>query len=185
MESHRRQEKESQTMSRLLPQRLSFLALLVLLVPLAATLSACSPKYDWRDYRSPDAPYAVLFPGKPATQTRVVKLGQQDVSMSMSAADIDGVVFAIGSAQLADAAQVPAALEAMQTAMVKNIEGAVTSSKILPNGALAVEASGKTLRLMGRFLSKERRIYQVVVIGPAQKIDAETVETYFSSFKLD
>lgn len=156
----------------------------VLLLLLAVTLSACSPKYDWRDYRSQDAPYSVLFPGKPAKQTRTVKLGQLDVSMSMAAADIDGVIFAIGSATLADAAQAPAAVAAMRTAMVNNIGGTVASDTLLDNGAQQVDASGKGMRLMGRFMSKDRRVYQVVVIGAPQKIDAETVETFFSSFKF-
>lgn len=151
---------------------------------LAVTLSACSPKYDWRDYRSQDAPYSVLFPGKPAKQTRTVKLGQLDVSMSMAAADIDGVIFAIGSATLADAAQAPAAVAAMRTAMVNNIGGTVASDTLLDNGAQQVDASGKDIRLIGRFMSKDRRVYQVVVIGAPQKIDAETVETFFSSFKF-
>lgn len=151
---------------------------------LAFTLSACSPKYDWRDYRSNDAPYAVLFPGKPATQTRSIKLDHLDVSMTMTATEIDGVVFAIGSAQLADAGQALAAIAAMQAAMVGNIGGVVTSSKPLAGGAREIEAGGQGRRLLGRFLSKDRRIYQIVVIGSAQKIDAETVETFFSSFKL-
>jgi len=154
---------------------------------LALLLSACSPKYDWRDYRSNDAPYAVLFPGKPATQTRSVKLDQLDISMTMSAADIDGVIFAVGSAQLADAAQAPAAVEAMKTAMVKNINATVTSSKALDGGALEVDASGtergQAMRLIGRFLAKDKRIYQVVVIGPAARMDADSVETFLASFK--
>ncbi len=154
---------------------------------LAMLLSACSPKYDWRDYRSNDAPYAVLFPGKPSTQSRSIKLDQLDVSMTMSAADIDGVIFAVGSAQLADAAQAPAAVEAMKTAMLKNINATITSSKTLANGALEVDASGtekgRTMRLIGRFIAKEKRIYQVVVIGPAQNIEADSVETFLTSFK--
>ncbi|HEX5342193.1 MAG TPA: hypothetical protein VFX55_06845 [Duganella sp.] len=159
------------------------------LMLLACTLSACSPKYDWRDYRSNDAPYAVLFPGKPATQTRTIKLDQLEVSMTMSAAEVDGVVFAVGSAQVADAAQAPAAVDAMQTAMVNNIGASVTSSKTLANGMREVDASGtekgRTMRLVGRFLAKEKRIYQVVVIGPAAQIEAEPVDTFLTSFKLN
>jgi hypothetical protein len=158
---------------------------------LALTLSACSPKYDWRDFRSSDAPYAVLFPGKPDTQTRSIKLDQLDVNMTMSAADIDGVVFAVGSVQLADAALAPAAVEAMKTAMVKNINATITSSKTLPNGAQEVDASGsgggngRAMRMVGRFLAKDKRVYQVVVVGPAQEISAEPVDTFLTSFKLN
>jgi hypothetical protein len=69
----------------------------------AAMVSACSPKFDWRDYRSNEAPYAVLFPAKPATQTRSINLGGEQVKMQMAAAEVDGVTFAVGSAEMADA----------------------------------------------------------------------------------
>lgn len=157
---------------------------LMLMLMLTITLSACSPKYDWRDYRSADAPYAVLFPAKPATQTRTIELDQLAVSMTMTASDIDGVVFAIGVVQLADAAQAPAALTAMQTAMVNNIGGAITSSKQIPAGGVDIEASGKAMRLLGRFVAKDKRVYQIVIVGPAQKIEAEPAETFFTSFKF-
>jgi hypothetical protein len=156
---------------------------------LAASLSACSPQYDWRDYRSNDAPYAVLFPGKPATQTRDIKLDQLDVSMTMTAAEVDGVIFAVGSAQVPDAAQAPAAVEAMKTALVKNIGATVTSSKSPAAGTLEVEASGsqngEAMRLIGRFIAKDKRIYQVIVMGKAKNMVQDTVETYLSSFKLN
>lgn len=159
---------------------------------MAAALSACSPQYDWRDYRSNDAPYAVLFPGKPASQTRSVKLGDLDVNMTMTAAEVDGVVFAVGSAQLADAAQTPAAIEAMKTALVKNIGATVTKSAASATGAqtvLDVEAkgsqNGEPMLLIGRFIAKDKRIYQVVVMGREKNVVQDTVETWFSSFKLN
>jgi magnesium chelatase family protein len=41
-----------------------------LIIAGAACLAACSPTYNWRDYSSPDAPYRIMFPAKPATHTR-------------------------------------------------------------------------------------------------------------------
>ncbi|SEO24126.1 hypothetical protein SAMN05428959_105556 [Duganella sp. CF517] len=159
---------------------------------MAAALSACSPQYDWRDYRSNDAPYAVLFPGKPASQTRAIKLDDLDVSMTMTAAEVDGVVFAVGSAQLADAARTPAALEAMKTALVKNIGATVTkntASAAAGRTELDVEAkgsqNGESMLLIGRFIAKDTRIYQVIVMGREKNIVRDTVETWFSSFKLN
>ena len=158
---------------------------------MAAALSACSPQYDWRDYRANDAPYAVLFPAKPASQTRAIKLGELDVNMTMTAAEVDGVVFAVGSAQLADAARAPAALEAMKTALVNNIAATVTKSAASASGAqtvLDVEAkgnrNGEPMLLIGRFIAKEKRVYQVIVMGREKNIVRDTVETWFSSFKL-
>ena len=159
---------------------------------MAAALSACSPQYDWRDYRANDAPYAVLFPAKPASQTRTVKLGELDVSMTMTAAEVDGVVFAVGSAQLADAARAPAALEAMKTALVNNIAATVTNSAASASGAqtvLDIEAkgsrNGEPMLLIGRFIAKDKRIYQVIVMGREKTIVRDTVETWFGSFKLN
>jgi hypothetical protein len=154
---------------------------------LALTLSACSPKYDWRDYRSNDAPYAVLFPGKPATQTRGIKLDQLEVSMTMTAAEVDGVIFAVGSAQLPDAALAPAAVEAMKTALVNNIGASVADNKSAAAGTLDVEGrrNGEPMRLIGRFVAKDKRIYQVIVMGNANNIVQDNVDTYLSSFKLN
>jgi hypothetical protein len=159
---------------------------------LAAALCACSPQYDWRDYRSNDAPYAVLFPGKPASQTRAIQLDGLEVSMTMTAAEVNGVVFAVGSAQLADAAKAPAAIEAMKTALVNNIGATVTRNKSSVDGkqsTLEVEAkgsqNGEAMRLIGRFVAKDKRIYQVIVMGRDKNIVQDEVETYLSSFKLN
>ena len=159
---------------------------------LAAALSACSPQYDWRDYRSTDAPYAVLFPGKPASQTRSIQLDTLSVNMTMTAAEVDGVIFAVGSAQLPDAAQGPAAIAAMKTALVNNIGATVTSSKSSADGrqaTLDVEAkgsqNGEAMRLIGHFIARDQRIYQVIVMGRDRHIVQDQVETYLSSFKLN
>ncbi|RFP10584.1 MULTISPECIES: hypothetical protein [unclassified Duganella] len=159
---------------------------------LAAALSACSPQYDWRDYRSNDAPYAVLFPGKPASQTRSIQLDKLSVNMTMTAAEVDGVIFAVGSAQLPDAVQGPAAIEAMKTALVNNIGATVTSTKSSADGkqaTLDVEAkgsrNGEAMRLIGHFIARDKRIYQVIVMGRDKHIVQDSVETYLSSFKLN
>ena len=166
----------------------------------AGVLSACSPKFDWRDYRSADAPYAVLFPGKPATHTRTINLDGEQVQMTMAASEIDGVMFAVGSAQLADPAKAQLAAVAMKSALVRNISGTVTSDKVTatssgngslrgPQTILEVEASGtqkgQSMRLIGRFIAKDTRIYQVIVIGREQHMVSDSVDTFMSSFKLN
>ena len=82
--------------------------------------------------------------------------------------------------------------QAMKTALVNNIGATVTSSKTGASGAqttLDVDAkgaqNGESMRLVGRFISKGQRVYQVVVMGQAQHIVPDTVDTYLSSFKLD
>ena len=164
----------------------------LLAVPLLAlVLSACDPHYNWRDYRSKDAPYSVLLPGKPATHTRDVRLGELPVRMTMTAAEVDDVVFAVGSAELTDTAQAPAALLAMQTALARNIGATITSQATVADGAqttVSIEAkgmrNGEPTLLIGRFIARERRVYQVVVMGAERHIVREQVATFLDSFKL-
>src|SRR5206468_1898405 len=83
-------------------------------------LGACNPTYNWRDYASPDAPYRVMFPAKPASFTRTIDLDGMQVSMTMTAAEVDGTTFAVGSAEAPDEAHARAAVPAMVQALTRN-----------------------------------------------------------------
>jgi hypothetical protein len=172
-----------------------------ILIPLlaASLLAACSPKYNWRDYSSPDAPFRVMFPDKPATYTRSIDLNGMTVNMTMTAAQVDGTVFAVGSAEAPDAAKAQAALTAMKTALVRNIAGTVTKEKssaaaLANNGnatqgaSIDIEATGKQngvpMRLVGHFESRNKRFYQVIVMGKEKAMVPEQTEQFMSSFKL-
>ena len=92
-------------------------------------LGACTPRYDWRDVRGTDAPYTVLLPAKPSIHTRSVNLGGIQASMTMTAAEVGDVTFAVGTAELPDADQAQAALLVMKDTLVKNIGGVVRHEK--------------------------------------------------------
>lgn len=162
----------------------------------ACVFTACSPKFDWRDYRSAEAPYAVLFPAKPATQTRAISLGGQNVNMHMAAAEVDGATFAVGSAELPDAAAAQAALAAMKATMVGNIKATVTSEKQASSSSggrqqstIDIEAkgsrNGEPVLMVGHFVVKDKRVYQVIVVGREKHMVKDAVETFMSSFKVN
>lgn len=163
------------------------------------SLAACSPTFNWRDYSSPDAPFRVMFPDKPSTHTRSIDLNGLKVDMTMTAAQIDGNMFAVGTAEAPDAAQAEAALSAMQTALVKNIGATITSEKIRKAAAASgststrsatidIEATGtqkgETMRLVGHFESRNKRFYQVIVMGKEKELSKENIDMFMSSFKL-
>jgi hypothetical protein len=160
--------------------RLAFVSIL------SAALAACSPKYNWRDYASADAPYSAMFPAKPATFTREIDLDGLRLPMTMTAAEVDGATFAVGTAQAPDAASAQTALDAARTALVRNIAGRVTREK-RAGGASDIEAAGTVkgvpMRLAGHFEARDRRLYQVIVVGRADKMPDEQVEQFLSSFK--
>lgn len=165
-----------------------------------AMLAACSPRYNWRDYQSAEAHYSVLFPAKPDSFTRKIDLGGKPVSMTMTAAEVDGITFAVGSAEMADAAQAQEALDAMKTALLRNIDGTTktgqTASSTSVSGrsssteaSIRIEASGKQngnpVLLSGRFVAREKRIYQVIVLGEEKRLVRDNTETFIDSFKLN
>ncbi len=159
--------------------------------------AACTPHYDWREVRGSNAPFSVLLPAKPATLSRPVNLNGIQATMTMTAAEIDGVAFAVGSAELADAASASRALAAMREAMLNNIAGSVrhedSSSAgsgrqidLEAGGALPAHApAGSAPLLVARFVTRDRRVYQAVVLGPENAVAREAVDTFLSSFKVD
>lgn len=166
----------------------------------AALLCACSPQYDWRDYRGKEAPYTVLFPGKPDRFTRTIQLGNAQVSMTMTAIEVDGNTFAVGSADMPDAASAQAALPAMQAALLKNIGGILLSSTSAAsasagNGGSHEDSSidmrargmqsGHPVLLAGHFAARDRKIYQVIVLGDEHRLSRENLDMFLTSFKLD
>lgn len=168
-------------------------------------LAACSPKYDWREVHGTDAPFVVLLPAKPVTLSRPVNLDGIAVTMVMTAAQVDGVSFAVGSATLPDAASAQLALLAMKKAMINNINGTLESEKSTgtaasperaANGSIGIgsiateieaagSSGGKPVRLFGRFVVQGSRVYQVIVLGPENAVPRDAVDTFLRSFKLN
>ena len=169
-----------------------FLPPVLSLLLATALLGACSPKYNWRDYASPDAPYKVMFPAKQASVTRTIDLYGKPVSMTMTAADIDGGTFAVGAAEAPDEAQALAALPAMMQALLRNIgvsEGqgkvhADSTGKMVGEVDATGKANGAPVRLVGRFEARGKRFYQVIVLGKPDAMPPEQVEQFLTSFTL-
>jgi hypothetical protein len=159
----------------------------------ALAMLGCTPKYDWREVRSTDAQFTILMPAKPTTLARPINLDGVQVTMTMTAAEVDGVTFAVGSVQLPDAAAAQAALSKMKTALVKNINGSIKhekpSAKSEPVPTIDIEAdgnrNGQPYLLVARFAAKDKRAYQVIVVGREKAVSREAADTFLASFKLN
>lgn len=168
---------------------------------LALGLAACSPAYDWREWRPEGAGWAVLLPGRPATATREILLGDVRVAMTMHGARVGETSFTVASAALPDAqpATRERALAAMRQALVRNIGGQETAAvpvalpvvdasgqRIGQAAGLAVEASGRVgdapALLLARLAARDARVVQALVVGPA--VDREQAQTFFDSLRL-
>ena len=146
-------------------------------------LAGCSPTYNWRDFTPADGSYRVLFPAKPATHTRPIDLGGIKVEMTMSAAEVEGTTFAVGTALAPDAALAQATLPAMRQALLRNIGAADTGAgKETLDVDVVGKGSGGPVRLVGRFVAKGPRVYQVIVIGEPGAMPPEHTAQFLTSF---
>lgn len=179
------------------PSMLRYSRLLILFAfcVLTSLLASCDPALNWREVRSDDAGYTALFPAKPTSFERAVNLDGLQVMMNMTAAEADGVNFAVATAIIEDGGQRAKALIAMQTAMLRNIEGEITEQKtVTVKGsatAIQIYATGKAgpvgtpLVLFARFVMHERQVFQVIAVGPKEKLGTETADTFLSSFAFN
>ncbi len=161
---------------------------------LCASLTACAPELNWREVRGDDAHFSVLLPSKPATHTRTIDLDGQTVEMSMTGGAVGELSFVVASARIPDAARQPAALAAMQTAMLHNIRASTHTEKTvnLKGGVPATEVSasgqaasdGRPLQMQARFATYRDRVYEAVALGPKDKLSPEAAETFLASLSL-
>ncbi|HYD78974.1 MAG TPA: hypothetical protein VEC06_04135 [Paucimonas sp.] len=157
---------------------------------IALCLAACTPRFDWREVRGTEAPYTVLMPAKPASHARPINLGGTQVVMTMTAAEVDGALFAVGTAVMPDAAAAGNALAAMKTALINNIGGTLKSEKAVAaagTATLELEAVGggpQPRLLFARLAASGTRVYQVVALGPEKALPREAVDTFLTSFQL-
>ena len=175
--------------------RCSRLFALCALSVLMTWLASCDPALNWREVRSNDAGYSALFPAKPTSFERAVNLDGLQVMMNMTAAEADGVSFAVATAIIEDEGQRTKALIAMQTAMLRNIQGEIKEKKTVTvkGGATAIQMhatgqagqAGTPLVLFARFVMHESRVFQVIALGPKEKLSAETADTFLSSFAFN
>lgn len=150
-------------------------------------LAGCFPKFDWREVRGTDAPYTILMPGKPASLTQIVRLGEMDVPMQMSATDVDGISFAIGCVKITDANQAERMLAAMKQGMLNNIQATVTK-ETQKNGdnieAIGQLPNGERIKLIGRFVARSGWAYQVIMVGREKAMKPDVVDTFMTSLTL-
>lgn len=168
---------------------------LTLVVVIAALITACSPKFDWREVHGTDSPYTVLMPARPSELSRDIQLNAQTVTMHMTATQIDGVDFAVGSVKMSDATNAQLTITVIKNALVQKMAGFITQEKTsLANtgGKLTVNdeftAIGKppaTTRMQGHIVARDEWVFQVLVVGPEKEFNKEAADTFLTSFKAN
>jgi hypothetical protein len=169
----------------------------VLAAAACSLLAACSPRFDWREVRSPEG-FAVMLPGRPQTVEREIVLEAARIPMSMTSTGIGATIFAVGVARLPPVSTSDP--EARQRTLTHFREALVSNSgrscagrpPKLPAAAgrsEAIEATGRLAdgrnsRLAARFFIVDDRLFQVVALGAEGEIPPDALDTFFTSFRL-
>ncbi|HEY9396593.1 MAG TPA: hypothetical protein VIQ28_03110 [Burkholderiales bacterium] len=169
--------------------RRSGVALLCLLA--AVLLTGCYPDLDWRELRSNDGGFAVMFPAKPNEVTREVKIGGTALRLHMLSAEVNGMAFGVGYADLPADVDGNVLLAAARDGLVHNINGRISIEQpvTLPglNGQ-EFQAEGtaqdKPMLVAARLLIGSDKLYQITFIGPREQSAEVDLAFYLGSFKM-
>ena len=167
--------------------------------------AACSPTFNWREFRSPEG-FVVLLPGRPQTVARTTNVADTPVQMTMTSTGIGGTLFAVGSARLpaaltGDSVQRQRALGSLRDSLVRNVNGRVVKTPAAPPPtmvggisrhvlaadaieALGINPDGRAVRLSARLFIVDDQLFQVVALGVEDEIPADAFDTFFTSFRL-
>lgn len=154
------------------------------LILLFSVLNACSPKYDWREFKNVSPNFSVYFPAKPAQHEKQIQLGGIKTTMNMVGAEVNGVNFAIAYVKTNEQNK-QEIINLMQTGMIKNINGVLSESKI--KDTLFVRGNfqnGNEAHLYARFVINHGWAIQAIVIGEKKQLTPEILEMFFDSLKL-
>jgi hypothetical protein len=148
----------------------------------ALMLAACSPTLDWREVRPGDAGLALMFPCKPAVQSRAEPeapasaAGTAPRALGLAVCQADELSFSLAWAEVGDPAQLGAALREMRTSLLTRLQakGGPTQALALAGMTPSDEAvqqsfenaaAGQLREGRVAVFARGLRIYQLVLLG--------------------
>ena len=156
---------------------------------------ACTPTFDWRELRPEGSRAQLMFPCKPASQTRRLQLAGTLVEMSMFACVVDGTTFALSFADLHDPALVAAALDGLAQGVQSHIQSsehaaaqAASVPGMTPNARAATWRvsgrlpDGREVQQVATLFAHGTSVYQATMLGT--RLDAAAQETFFGALRV-
>jgi hypothetical protein len=166
----------------------------VLSLAAAAGATGCAPTYDWREVRLEGSALVSIFPCRPQNHVRTTELAGMQVPMQLHVCSSGQETWAIAVLDVAQPAQVTAALQALRRAALANFSATLIRTSPLqvpgmtpnPNAALealqGVSPQGASIQATAAFFAKGLRVYQATVFAP--RVSPEASEMFFSGLKL-
>jgi hypothetical protein len=159
----------------------------------ALALAACSPKFDWREMPAANERVMALFPAKPESATRQVKLGAVSYALTLTGARVDQAQFAAGHLVVPEGRSAQVVAAEWAAAMQANLRGAAAGAPKAvqvagADGAIEVSArgtvEGSSGQLLARFAWRGSDVFCAIALGPDRSLSAEAAEQFVTSLKL-
>lgn len=162
----------------------------LLLVGLAGLLAACSPRYDWRELDAAEGQVRAAFPARVQTDSRDLVLVGRELRFSLTSAQVEGAVFAVGYAPLPEDLQgKPAARElgdALRRSLYANF-GAEPPAQA-PDDGTEIEVHAppgqRDAWLLARIWVTSRMLIEVVATGSRRSLSPEHAREFVRSARL-
>ena len=153
--------------------------------------AGCTPSYNWREMVVADGYVQAAFPAKVETETRTISLGGQALAFTLTTAQVDQAMFAVGSAPLPEAiAKDRAAREALGQALMRSLYvniGAPVPSP-LPNFGDEIVARGRAGQqpawLMARVWVTDTMLIDAVAAGTDPSLPVDQAQEFVRAVKL-
>jgi hypothetical protein len=157
-------------------------------------LSACAPALDWREVRPAGSGITLLFPCKPDSHARQVRLGPDSVRLELHACTAAGTTWALAFADMGDPARVGPALVELRATAANNLAAADQSALALKVEGATPNAESQRVQFQGRMpdgravteqvavFARGTRVFQAIAL--AEKLDAEAADSFFGSLRV-
>jgi hypothetical protein len=179
-------KKETRLLSNLVHQRRLIGGLFLLI--LVGVLSACYPKYNWRELSVADGLAVVAFPARPDTAQREIVLNDMKLMFELTSATIDKTVFSVGYSQL-PMNSTPAQRQEAQRAMITSLASAM--GQPVPDEAFAGEVfvlkspeASTPLVMHARVVLYYDVVIRQIAAGPIDELTSEIAQEFMRSFKI-
>ncbi len=158
------------------------------LLALVGVLSACYPKYNWRELAVADGLAVAAFPARADTAQREIVLNDMKLTFELTSATIDKTVFSVGYSQL-PMDSTPAQRQEAQRAMVTSL--AIAMGQTVSEGAFAGEAfvlkspeAQTPLVMHARVVLYYDVVIRQIAAGPTDELTPEIAQEFMRSFKI-
>lgn len=168
----------------------------------AGLLGACTPTFNWREMPAADGVVVVAFPARPQTETRTLPVAGGSAAFTLTAAEVDGAIFAVGHIVLPpaiDAADRDRYRAALEDSLARNLNATERTRRdvqiraaghgnrpALPAHELEYAGSpgGEPAWLLARVVLVGNRLIEVAAIGPRRALSEDTARIFIDSVRM-